>query len=78
MVERFFAEITEKRIRRDAFRSVTALEQAIKEYPEDHSRNPRPFVWTADADLILGRVKAICERTSDWVESQNRFMRQYA
>jgi transposase len=64
-VERFFAEITEKRIRRGAFRSVTALEQAIKEYLEDHNRNPRPFVWTADADLILARVKAICERTSD-------------
>jgi transposase len=65
LVERFFAEITEKRIRRGAFRSVAALEQAIKQYLEDHNRNPRPFVWTADADLILGRVKAICERTSD-------------
>jgi transposase len=64
-VERFFAEITEKRIRRSAFRSVTALEQAIKEYLEDHNRNPRPFVWTADANLILGRVEAICQRTSD-------------
>jgi transposase len=64
-VERFFAEITAKRIRRGAFRSVAALEQAIKEYLEDHNRNPRPFVWTADADLILGRVKAICQRTSD-------------
>jgi transposase len=64
-VERFFAEITTKRIRRGAFRSVQALEQAIQEYLEDHNRNPRPFVWTADADLILGRVKAICERTSD-------------
>lgn len=64
-VERFFAEITERRIRRGAFRSVAALEQAIKEYLEDHNRNPRPFVWTADADLILGRLKAICKRTSD-------------
>jgi transposase len=64
-VERFFAAITEKRIRRGAFRSVAALEQAIKEYLEDHNRNPRPFVWTADADLILGRVKAIIQRTSD-------------
>jgi transposase len=64
-VERFFAEITEKRIRRGAFRSVPALERAINEYLEEHNRDPRPFVWTADADLILGRVKAICERTSD-------------
>jgi transposase len=65
MVERFFAEIGEKRIRRSTFRIVKALEQAIKEYLEDHNRNPRPFVWTADADLNLGWVKAICERTSD-------------
>jgi transposase len=65
LVERFFAEITEKRIRRGAFRSVQALEQAIREYLEDYNRNPRPFVWTADADAILGRIKAICERISD-------------
>ena len=64
-VERFFAEITEKRIRRGAFRSVAALEEAIKEYLDNHNNNPRPFVWKADADLILSRVKAICERTSD-------------
>ena len=64
-VERFFAEITEKRIRRGVFRSVPALEQAIHEYLDNHNHNPRPFVWTADADLILGRVKAICQRTSD-------------
>jgi transposase len=64
-VERFFAEITTKRIRRGAFRSVVALERAIKDYLDEHNRSPRPFAWTADADLILGRVKAICERTSD-------------
>src|SRR5262245_38759209 len=50
LVERFFAEITEKRIRRGAFQSVAALEEAIKEYLDDHNRNPRPFVWTADAE----------------------------
>jgi transposase len=65
LVERFFAAITEKRIRRGVFRSVAALEQAIREYLEDYNRNPRPFVWTADADTILNRIKAICERTSD-------------
>jgi transposase len=64
-VERFFAEITEKRIRRGVFRSVERLEQAIKDYLDEHNRNPRPFAWTADADRILGRVKRICERTSD-------------
>jgi transposase len=64
-VERFFAEITEKRIRRGVFRSVAALEQAILEYLANHNENPTPFVWTADADMILDRVKKVCERTSN-------------
>jgi transposase len=64
-VERFFAEITEKRIRRGVFRSVVALEAAIREYLEHHNASPKPFVWTADADLILNRVKKVCERNSD-------------
>lgn len=64
-VERFFAEITEKRIRRGAFRSVKALEQAIMEYLEHHNQDPKPFVWTATADTILGRVAQVCERISD-------------
>jgi len=62
-VERFFAEITEKRIRRGVFRSVQALEQAIVAYLEEHNRSPRPFVWTATADLILRRVEEVCQRT---------------
>ena len=64
-VERFFAEITEKRIRRGAFRSVPALERAIEEYLAEHNKDPRPFAWVADADSILDRVKKVCERTSD-------------
>src|SRR5262245_43750335 len=64
-VERFFAEITEKRIRRGAFRSVAALEAAIMEYLAHHNEDPRPFVWTANADLILERVKKVCERMSN-------------
>jgi len=63
-VERFFAEITEKRIRRGAFRSVKALEQAIMEYLDQHNKNPKPFVWTATADTILQRVAGVCERIS--------------
>ena len=65
MVERFFAEITEKRIRRGAFRSVRALEQAILDYLEGHNEAPKPFVWTADADLILRKVQKVCERISN-------------
>jgi transposase len=64
-VERFFAEITTKRIRRGAFRSVAALERAIREYLDHHNENPKPFAWTADADLILNRVKRVCERISN-------------
>jgi transposase len=65
-VERFFAEITEKRIRRGAFRSVKELESAIEEYWEHHNENPKPFVWTASANLILERIEDVCKRTSNW------------
>ncbi|MCA1696185.1 MAG: IS630 family transposase, partial [Actinobacteria bacterium] len=63
-VERFFAEIPEKQIRRGVFRSVAALEKAIMDYLAAHDENPKPFVWTANADSILQRVKEVCERTS--------------
>ncbi len=64
-VERFFAEITEKRIRRGVFRSVAALEKAIMDHLAAHDENPKPFVWTANTDLILDRVKRVCERISN-------------
>jgi transposase len=60
-VERFFAEITEKWIRRGVFRSVQALEAAIREYLEKHNQNPKPFVWTATADLIFKKLQKTCE-----------------
>jgi transposase len=63
-VERWFAEITEKRIRRGSFTSVPSLEKAIQEYLDHHNENPKPFVWTADADLILGKIQRLCERIS--------------
>jgi len=65
MVERFFAEITEKRIRRGVFRSVRALEDAILDYLEQHNQAPKPFIWTADADLILKKVQTVCEGISN-------------
>jgi transposase len=64
-VERFFAEITEKRIRRGCFSSVKSLEQAILEYLENHNKDPKPFVWTATAETILERVANVCKRISD-------------
>src|SRR6266849_7689835 len=50
LVERWFAELTNKRIRRGVFRSVKELEAAIREYIEVHNENPKPFVWTKTAD----------------------------
>ena len=64
-VERFFAEITAKRIRRGAFESVQALEKAITEYLAQHNLDPKPFTWAADADAILERIQKGCNRTSD-------------
>src|SRR5262249_39019034 len=66
-VERFFAQITEKRLRRSAFRSVKALEKAIIEYLDHHNENPKPFRWTADADMILERVANVCKRINNSV-----------
>ena len=62
-VERFFAEITEERIRRGVFESVEALEAAIESHLAAHTANPKPFVWSATADLILRRVEDVCKRT---------------
>jgi transposase len=53
LVERFFAEITTKRIRRGTFTSVAELEQAIHDYLDRHNADPKPFVWTKTADTIL-------------------------
>ena len=64
-VERWFAEITEKRIRRGSFDGVRSLEKAIQEYMDHNNQNPKPFVWTADADLILGKVQRLCELISN-------------
>ena len=61
-VERFFAAITARRIRRGAFRSVDELERAIEDYLKTHNVAPRPFVWTKDADLILRKVRQVAER----------------
>jgi putative transposase len=51
-VERFFALITDRRIRRGTFGSVRELESAIRDYLTHHNQNSQPFAWTADADSI--------------------------
>ena len=59
-VERFFAKITQQRIRRASFRSVTELRTAIIGYIDAHNLQPKPFCWSASAELILGKVEKIC------------------
>ena len=56
MVERFFRDITDKRIRCGVFTSVAALEGAINEYIAVHNAKPKPFIWTAKASDILAKV----------------------
>jgi transposase len=56
LVERFFAEITGKRIRRGIFRSVAELEAAIQDYLAKHNADPKPFVWTKTADVIITKT----------------------
>lgn len=63
LVERWFAMITEKRIRRGSFKSTAALEKAIHDYIDTHNDDPKPFVWTKTADDILESVRVFCERT---------------
>jgi transposase len=60
MVERWFGEISQKRIRRGSFESVKELVAAIEEYLDQYNRAPKRFVWTKDADMILAKVKR-CE-----------------
>ena len=56
LVERWFREITDERIRRGAFKSVEQLITAIQAYIEHHNSDPKPLVWTAKAQDILEKV----------------------
>jgi len=57
LVERWFREITEKRIRRGAFKSVPDLIAAITEYLQANNADPKPFAWTASLQTILSKVR---------------------
>jgi len=59
LVERWFREITDKRIRRGAFQSVKQLIEAIRAYIDEQNDNPKPFVWTAKAEEILEKVRLV-------------------
>jgi transposase len=63
-VERVFADLTNKQLRRGSHRSTAELERAIREYIEIRNRNPKPFVWTKTADEILASIERFCKRIS--------------
>ena len=65
LVERWFAELTTKQIRRGAHRSVGELERAIAEFLQAHNAHPKPFVWTKSADQILASIARFAQRTAD-------------
>jgi transposase len=64
LVERWFREITDKRIRRGTFRNVRALTTAIQQYLDNHNQNPQVFVWSAPVERILAKI-AKCKEASD-------------
>ena len=55
-VERWFALLTDKKLRRGAHRSIQALENDIRDWIADWNQNPRPFTWTKTADEIFERL----------------------
>jgi transposase len=65
LVERWFAELTTRKLRRSAHRSVTELEADIRKWINEWNADPKPFVWTKTADEILDTLAAYCWRISD-------------
>ena len=65
LVERWFAELTNCKLRRSAHRSVTELEADIRKWVNEWNKDPKPFVWTKTADEILETLAAYCERIND-------------
>jgi transposase len=65
LVERWFAELTNRKLRRSAHRSVTELESDIRKWINEWNKSPRPFVWTKTADEILETLAAYCSRITD-------------
>ena len=65
LVERWFAELTTKKLRRGAHRSVRQLNTDIRAWIETWNEDPRPFVWTKTADQILDSIARYCARIND-------------
>ena len=67
LVERWFGELTSKRIRRGSFRSVDDLQNAIREFLEAWNENPKPFIWTATVESIQQKL-ARCRQTLEQIQ----------
>lgn len=65
LVERWFAELTNRKLRRSAHRSVTELERDIRQWIKEWNKDPKPFIWTKTADQILDTLAAYCQRIND-------------
>ena len=74
-VERFFALLTEKQLRRGIHRSTRELEHAIRHYIDTVNADPRPFRWTKSADDILDTIKRFCLRTLDTAQRQTEIIK---
>jgi transposase len=64
-VERWFATLTQRCVRRGTHRSTRELEQALHRYIELNNTDPKPFVWSKTADDILASIERFCLRTSN-------------
>jgi hypothetical protein len=67
LIERWFAELTNKRIRRGSFLDVDDLIAAIEEFLQVWNENPKPFVWTATVDSIVAKL-ARCRQTLEQIQ----------
>jgi len=65
LVERWFALLTERQLRRGVHRSTKELKAAIDRYIENHNHDPKPFIWHKTADQILDSVARFCRRIND-------------
>jgi len=69
-IERFFADLTNKQIRRGVHRSLSDLEAAIHRYIDTVNADPKPFRWIRSADDILTSIQRFCTRTLDAADQQ--------
>ncbi|WP_198654653.1 MULTISPECIES: IS630 family transposase [Nocardia] len=65
LVERWFAELTTKKLRRSTHRSVRALNKDIRDWIDTWNDNPRPYIWTKTADQILESIGNYCQRINN-------------